>query len=197
MSKTVEFYFDLGSPTAYLASTQLPAIAARHNAVIAWRPILLGGIFKSVGNRSPVEVAPKGRYMLEDLNRFAKRYGVPLRFNPYFPINTLSLMRGAAGFQLYEPSRLPDYAATMYRAIWVDEKNMGDPAVVAQTLSAGGFNAEQVGTWAADPAVKQKLMDETAAAVQRGLFGAPTMFVSDAMFFGQDRLDFVEEALAA
>jgi 2-hydroxychromene-2-carboxylate isomerase len=197
VSKKVEFYFDFGSPTAYLAFTQLPAIAARHGADIAWRPVLLGGIFKSVGNRSPVEVIPKGRYMLEDLGRFAKRYGVPLRFNPYFPINTLPLMRGAAAFQMYEPSRFPEYARAMFHALWVEEKNMGDPAVVAQTMTGNGFSAEQIGTWTNDPAVKQKLIDDTNAAVERGLFGAPTMFVSGAMFFGQDRLDFVEEALAA
>jgi 2-hydroxychromene-2-carboxylate isomerase len=197
MSKMIEFYFDLGSPTAYLAFTQLPAIAARHGAQIEWRPVLLGGIFKAVGNRSPVEVVPKGLYMLEDLGRFAKRYGVELHFNPYFPINTLPLMRGATAMQMHEPSRLRDYAGAMFRALWVEEKNMGDPGVVAQTLSSNGFSAEQIGTWTSDPAVKQKLIDDTNAAVERGLFGVPAMFVSGAMFFGQDRLDFVEEALAA
>ncbi len=197
MSKSVEFYFDLGSPTAYLAFTQLPAIAARHGAKIEWRPILLGGIFKAVGNRSPVEVVPKGRYMLEDIGRFAKRYGVELRFNPHFPINTLPLMRAATAVQMHEPARLPHLLAALYRALWVDGKNMGDPATFAQILTASGFNPEQIGTWTNDPAVKQKLIDDTNAAVERGLFGAPTMFVTGVMFFGQDRLDFVEEALAA
>jgi 2-hydroxychromene-2-carboxylate isomerase len=195
--KTVEFYFDVGSPTSYLAFTQLPAIAARHGAEIAWRPALLGGIFKAVGNRSPIEVAPKGKYMLQDLERFAKRYGVVLRFNPYFPINTLPLMRGVVAIQMHEPSRLKDFVGALFGALWVDGKNMGDPSIVTQTLSASGFSAEQVGTWSSDPVVKQKLIDDTKAAVERGLFGVPTLFVSDAMFFGQDRLDFVEEALAA
>ena len=106
-------------------------------------------------------------------------------------------MRGAAAFQIYEPSRFPDYVEAMFRALWVEEKNMGDPTVIARTLTGNGFSAEQIGTWTSDPAVKQKLIDDTNAAVERGLFGTPTMFVSGAMFFGQDRLDFVEEALAA
>jgi 2-hydroxychromene-2-carboxylate isomerase len=197
MSKTVEFYFDFGSPTAYLAFTQLPAIAARHGARIEWHPVLLGGIFKAVGNRSPVEVIPKGRYMSEDIRRFAKRYGADFRFNPHFPINTLPLMRAATAVQMHEPARIEALANAMFRAIWVEEKNMGDPAVAAQTLASNGFNPEQIGTWTSDPAVKQKLIDDTNAAVERGLFGAPTMFVDGTMFFGQDRLDFVEEALAA
>jgi 2-hydroxychromene-2-carboxylate isomerase len=197
MSKTIEFYFDVGSPTAYLAFTQLPALASRHGAQVEWRPVLLGGIFKAVGNRSPVEVIPKGRYMLEDLRRYAKRYGVSFRFNPHFPINTLQLMRGAAAIQIHEPPRLPDYIGTMFRALWVDEENMGDPAIVAKAQAASGFDAGQIASWCGDPAVKQKLIDDTNAAVGRGLFGVPTIFVSGAMFFGQDRLDFVEEALAA
>lgn len=95
MSKQIEFFFDFGSPTTYLAWTQLPRIAAAHGASIAWRPMLLGGVFKATGNHSPIEVPAKGRYTLHDLARYAKRYGVPLAFNPAFPINTLTLMRGA------------------------------------------------------------------------------------------------------
>ncbi len=97
MSKQIEFFFDFGSPTTYLAWTQLPRIAAAHGASIAWRPMLLGGVFKATGNHSPIEVPAKGRYTLHDLARYAKRYGVPLAFNPAFPINTLTLMRGAQG----------------------------------------------------------------------------------------------------
>ena len=95
MNKKVEFFFDVGSPTAYLAYTQLPSIAIRASAEIVWRPILLGGLFKAVGNQSPAFLAPKSAWMASDLPRFASRYGVPYRKNDYFPINTLSLMRGA------------------------------------------------------------------------------------------------------
>ncbi len=196
MPKTVEFYFDFGSPTAYLAFTQLPAIAARHGALISWHPILLGGIFKAVGNRSPAEVIPKGRYMLQDLARFAKRYGVELKFNPYFPINTLPLMRGTTAIQMYEPVRTLDFAGAIFRALWVEEKNLGDPAIIAQTFAANGFDAQQVADWTGDQAVKEKLTSETNEAVEKGVFGAPSMIVDGVLYFGQDRLDFVAEALA-
>jgi len=194
MSRVIEFYFDFGSPTAYLAATQLPRIAERHGAHLDWRPVLLGGLFRAAENRSPMENALKARYMLQDLPRFAARYGVELRHNPHFPINTLSLMRGAAGIQMYDPGRFLDYVGAIYRAMWVDGLDMGQPATVARVLAASGL--DQVTDWIADPAVKQKLLDDTNLAAARGLFGVPTMFVGDAMFFGQDRLDFVEEEVA-
>jgi 2-hydroxychromene-2-carboxylate isomerase len=197
MGKTVEFYFDFGSAASYLAFTQIPKIAARHGAAIQWRPVLLGGIFKATGNRSPVEVAPKGRYMMEDFGRYAKKYGVIFKLNPHFPINTLPLMRAATAIQMHDPARFQDFCAPIFDAIWVGDKNMSDAAVAAQVMAAAGFNPEQIGTWVSDPAVKQKLTDETNAAVERGLFGAPTLFVDGQMYFGQDRLHFVEEALAA
>ena len=99
MSKSLEFFFDVGSPTTYLAWTQLPKIAAETGATIIWRPMLLGGVFKATGNQSPVNIPAKARYMLQDLARYARRYGVPMTFNPHFPINTLTLMRGAAGYR--------------------------------------------------------------------------------------------------
>ena len=105
MSKTVEFYFDLGSPATYLAYTQLPKICAQTDARLVYIPILLGGVFKATGNASPATVPAKGRYMFQDLDRYAKRYGVPLKFNPHFPINTLMLMRAVTGMQLHHPER--------------------------------------------------------------------------------------------
>ena len=196
MSKTVDFYFDFGSPAAYLAWTQLPKIAADCQARIGWKPVLLGGIFQATGNRAPISVPLKGSYLFVDLARFAQRYGVPLRMNPSFPINTLSLMRIAAGLQLRQDSRLEDYCAAMFRAIWVDAQNMGDPGVVAHVLSQAGFDAQALLALGSEPAVKDELKTATDAAVQRGVFGAPTFFVDDKMFWGQDRLDFVREALA-
>jgi 2-hydroxychromene-2-carboxylate isomerase len=194
-SKQLEFYFDVGSPAAYLAWTQLPRLAEETGAEIAYRPFLLGGVFQAIGNRSPMEVAPKGRYMLDDLERFARRYGVPFRHNPHFPINTLLLMRGATGVQLRQPERLRAYGDAVYRAIWVDERNLGDPGTAGAVLQDAGFNARELLALAADPEVKDKLKADTQQAVARGVFGAPTFFVGDAMFWGQDRLDFVKEAL--
>jgi 2-hydroxychromene-2-carboxylate isomerase len=195
--KTVEFFFDFGSPASYLAWTQLPAICSAAGATLAYRPMLLGGVFQATGNASPVTVPAKGKYMLTDLARFARRYGVPMRFNPHFPINTLALMRGAVGLQLRDPGRFDGYVTAMFRAMWVEGRNMGDPAVVAEVLAQAGLDPQSILALTGDPAVKDALKAATEEAVGRGAFGAPTMFVGGQMFFGQDRLDFVREALAA
>ena len=195
MTKAVEFYFDVGSPASYLAWTQLPAIAQQARSEIEYRPFLLGGVFQATGNRSPMEVPAKGQYMQDDLQRYAQRYGVPFRHNPYFPINTLMLMRGALGLQLREPDRMVPYVDAVFRAIWVDAKNMNDPAIVAGVLQQAGFAPEKLLALTADPAVKDQLKVVTQEAVARGVFGAPTFFVGDQMFWGQDRLEFVKEAL--
>ncbi|MCE3272829.1 MAG: 2-hydroxychromene-2-carboxylate isomerase-like protein [Ramlibacter sp.] len=195
MTKAVEFYFDVGSPAAYLAWTQLPKLAQEMHAEIEYRPFLLGGVFQATGNRSPMEVPAKGQYMQDDLARYARRYGVEFRHNPYFPINTLTLMRGAIGLQMREPARMQAYVDAVYRAIWVDAKNMNDPATVAEVLKQAGFDAEKLMALASDPAVKDQLKVQTQDAVSRGVFGAPTFFVNNQMFWGQDRLDFIKEAL--
>ncbi|MDM0038481.1 2-hydroxychromene-2-carboxylate isomerase [Variovorax sp. J22G21] len=197
MTHSIDFYFDFGSPAAYLAATQLPHIAADAGATLVWKPMLLGGVFQATGNRSPAEIKLKGRYMNKDLARFAKRYGVPFAHNPHFPINTLLLMRGAAGLQMAQPERFMDYVKAIYAAMWVDGRNMNDPATVGAALQAAGFDAAAVLALANAQATKDRLKATTQEAVERGVFGAPTMFVGDEMFWGQDRLDFVREALAA
>jgi len=195
MTKTIEFYFDFGSPAAYLAATQLPHIAADTGASLVYKPMLLGGVFQATGNHSPAEIKPKGPYMMTDLKRFASRYGVPFVHNPNFPINTLLLMRGAAGMQMHQPDRLADYMAAMWQAMWVDGKNMNDPVTVGGVLQAAGFDPGSVVALTGRQDVKDQLKAVTQEAVARGVFGAPTMFVGDHMFWGQDRLDFVREAL--
>jgi 2-hydroxychromene-2-carboxylate isomerase len=196
-TRTVEYFFDVGSPTSYLAWTQLPKIAAETGAAIAWRPMLLGGVFKATGNASPVTIPAKGRWMNEDLQRWARRYGVTLRFNPHFPINTLTLMRGATAMQMRHPDRFLHYLDVIERAMWEAPKNLGDVDVLAATLHEAGFDPAEFAALVGDPDVKAKLIATTEEAVARGVFGAPTFFVGDAMFFGQDRLEFVREALLA
>jgi len=196
MSKSVEFYFDLGSPTTYLAYTQLPTLCAQTNSQLVYRPILLGGVFKATGNASPVTIPAKGPYLFKDLNRFAKRYGVAFKLNPYFPINTLLLMRAVTGMQLRHPERFEAFIDCLFRALWVDGRNLNDPATVAAVLDEGGFDPEYVLAMTTDEQVKQALKTATEGAIERGVFGAPSMFVGDELFFGQDRLDFVREALA-
>ncbi|WP_343578096.1 2-hydroxychromene-2-carboxylate isomerase [Pseudomonas sp.] len=196
MSKSVEFYFDFGSPTSYLAYTQLPKICAETGAELVYRPVLLGGVFQATGNASPIAIPAKGRYTLIDMLRFARRYGVPLEMNPHFPINTLTLMRAATGIQMRQPERFEALLACVFKGMWVDALNLGDPAVLGPLLAEAGFDPQALLALTAEQEVKDALKANTEAAIKRGMFGAPTMFVSDEMFFGQDRLDFVREALA-
>lgn len=193
MSKTVEFYFDFGSPAAYLAWRRIGAVAERTGATVKPIPILLGGVFKATGNSAPISVPAKGAYLFTDLARYAKKFGVPLNFNPFFPINTVSLMRGAAG--LAGSDDFCRYCDAVYDAIWRDGRNMGDADVVREVLTTAGIDPAHYESLIADPAVKDKLKTDTETVVARGGFGAPTFFVDGEMFFGQDRLDFVEEAL--
>ena len=195
MSKTVEFFFDVGSPTTYLAWTQLPALCAQAGAALVYRPMLLGAVFQATGNASPVTVPAKGRFMHADMARYARRYGVPFQMNTHFPINTLTLMRAATGVQLRMPARLDDFLHGVFKAIWTDGANLNDPAVAAQALRDAGFDPAEVIAMTNDAEVKAALRAATEEAVARGVFGAPTMFVGDTMFFGQDRLEFVREAL--
>jgi 2-hydroxychromene-2-carboxylate isomerase len=193
MSK-VEFFFDFGSPTTYLAYKQLPKIAARTGAKIVYRPMLLGGVFKATGNSTPAALPAKARFMHDDIKRFAVRYGVPFVQNPHFPINTLSLMRGAVAAKRL--GCFTSYCDAVFDATWAERKAMGDPAVVAEVLTKAGIDARALFALTEDQGVKDELRATTEEAVARGAFGAPTCFVDGVMFFGQDRLDFIEQALA-
>lgn len=193
MTKAVEFLFDFGSPTSYLAYKQLPKIVARHGARIVWTPILLGAVFKATGNSSPVMVPLKARYMNADLARFAKRYGVVLNFNTHFPVNTLPLMRGAIAYQT--TNQFDIYVNAMFDAMWAHPRNLNDQAEIARVLNDIGIEPDDFLARIDRPDVKEKLKANTEGAVARGVFGAPTFFVDGDMFFGQDRLDFVEEKL--
>jgi 2-hydroxychromene-2-carboxylate isomerase len=207
MSKTVEFYFDFGSPAAYLAWTQLPQIAERTGAAIVWRPMLLGGVFQATDNRSPVSVPAKGRYMWDDLQRFAKHYGVTYRYAINFPVNTITLMRGATALQMaVEAAAQADraeaqasferYVAAIYQAMWLEPQDMTDLGNVGRVIAEAGLDAAALAARTQAPEVKERLKADTAAAVARGIFGAPSFFVNDTLYWGQDRLDWVERHLA-
>lgn len=193
--KTFEFWFDFGSPAAYLAFTQLPKIETETSSKTVYRPMLLGGVFQATGNQSPANIPAKGSYIFEDFNRFAKRYGVPFKSNPHFPINTLLLMRGAIGVQRQYPEQFLAYCRAVFQAIWVDALNMNDPATFSAVLRRAGFDPQQLMALANDQVTKDALKATTTEAVSRGVFGAPTFFADDQMFWGQDRLDFLKEAL--
>jgi 2-hydroxychromene-2-carboxylate isomerase len=189
MAKRVEFFFDYGSPFSYLADTQLPAIARRTGAEMVYRPILLGAVLKATGNASPITIPAKGKYMGLELERWAKRYGVPMKMNPHFPINTLRLMRGAIAAQ--SAGCFAAYHAAMYPAFWVEGQNLRDDEVLCALLDRVHLDRAALDT----DESKNILRANTDEAVARGAFGAPTFFIDGAMFWGNDRLDWVEQAL--
>jgi len=191
----IEFWFDVGSPYAYLAWRALPRLAAERGARIDWRPMLLGGVFKATGNHSPAEIPAKSQWTRIDMQRWAQRIGTTIRMNPHFPVNTLALMRGAVAMQMLGEEPFLRYLDAVFRGMWVDARNMGDPDEVAAVLREAGFDPAQVMALAGEPAAKERLKAATEEAVARGVFGAPTFFVGDQMFWGQDRLDFVTQAL--
>ena len=192
--KEIEFLFDYGSPFSYLADTQLPALTARTGAKIVYTPVLLGGVLKATGNASPITVPAKGKYMNLELKRWALRYGIAEVVNKFFPINTMKLMRGAvAGQQLGVFDR---YHATIFPAFWGKGLNLGDDGVFTGVLEAAGLPAAEIIRAIETDQVKNLLRRNTDDAVARGMFGAPAFFVGDEMYWGNDRLDWVEEAVA-
>ena len=201
MSPTApQFMFDFGSPNAFLSHEAIPAIEKRTGVKFEYVPVLLGGIFKATNNRSPAEtlagVKNKREFHAVETERFIRRFDVkPYNWNPFFPVNTLQLMRMAVGLQQRQPAQFLPFVEGIFKAMWVDGANLGDHAVVAETLTALGLDAAAVMALTQDEEIKALLKRETELAVQRGLFGMPTMFVGGEMFWGQDRLDFVREAL--
>jgi 2-hydroxychromene-2-carboxylate isomerase len=193
MAKTLEFYFDYGSPYSYLADTQVEAIARRTGATLVRKPMLLGGVFKSTGNHSPADLPQRSTWSAFDMPLWARHYGVPFQRNPFFPINTLALMRGAAAAEL--DGSFARYHPAIFKAMWVDGRNLNDLKEVAAVLSAAGFDPQKFGNRIQEQDVKDRLKATTDEAVGRGVFGAPTSFVDGQMFFGNDRLPFVELAL--
>jgi 2-hydroxychromene-2-carboxylate isomerase len=190
----VEFFFDYGSPFSYLANTQLPRIAARTGASIVYRPMLLGAVLKATGNSSPMAVPAKGRYMGRDLERWAKRYGVDFQRNPFpFLGNTLRLMRGAVASQ--KLGAFDRYHPAVFSAAWGNPTDLGDDEVFRAVLLRAGIDAAELLPSIDHQSTKDELRRVTELAVERGVFGAPAFFVGDDLFWGNDRLDFVERAL--
>lgn len=196
----VEFHFDFGSPNAYLSHVIIPRIEQRTGAKFVYVPILLGGVFKLTNNRSPVEsyaaIRNKLPYERLETERFIKKHGIEnYQFNPFFPVNTLALMRGAIAAQRL--GVFERYVDEMFRHMWAQPKDMDDPAVIGAALQESGFDAPKLLALAQDQTVKDELAANTSRSVERGTFGAPTFFVDDEIYFGKDRLRDVEEALTA
>lgn len=198
MSKTIDFIFDFASPNAYMTHKALASVAQRTGASVNYIPCLLGGIFKATGNQAPfvtyADVKGKQEYNRLESQRFIEKHKLTdFKMNPHFPMNTVTIMRGlivAEGAGQKEA-----YIEAVIKAMWEDGENMGDAEVVADVLTRAGFDGKAIVEQTQDPAIKGKLIDNTAAAVERGVFGIPTFFVGDEMFFGKERLGQVEEEL--
>ena len=195
-----QFMFDFGSPNAFLSHKAIPAIEKRIGMKFEYVPILLGGIFKATNNRSPAEtlagIKNKREFQAIETNRFLKRFHVnPYTWNPFFPVNTLHLMRAAVAAQF--EGVFEKYVEAAFHYMWVEPKKMDDPEVALRALTASGLDAAKLFARAQQGDVKAKLIENTQSAVERGAFGSPTFFVGKEMFFGKEQLREVEELVSA
>ncbi|MDP1882107.1 MAG: 2-hydroxychromene-2-carboxylate isomerase [Bradyrhizobium sp.] len=198
-STAPQFLFDFGSPNAFLSHEAIPAIEQRTGVKFEYVPVLLGGIFKATNNRSPAEtlagVKNKPEFQKLETERFVRRFQVkPYVWNPFFPVNTLNLMRGAVAAQfegVFEP-----YVDAAFHHMWVEPKKMDDPDVAMKALASSGLDAAKLFARAQQADVKARLIENTQAAVERGAFGSPTFFVGTEMFFGKEQLRDVEELVS-
>ena len=200
MSTTApQFMFDFGSPNAFLSHEAIPAIEQRTGVKFEYVPVLLGGIFKATSNKSPAEtlagVKNKPEFNALETERFVKRFGVrPYAPNPFFPVNTLNLMRAAVAAQL--EGVFEKYVEAAFHHMWVEPKKMDDPEVAARALTASGLDGAKLLARGQEPEVKARLIANTQSAVERGVFGSPTFFVGKEMFFGKEQLREVEELIS-
>jgi 2-hydroxychromene-2-carboxylate isomerase len=196
----VEFLFDFGSPNAYLSHLVIPEIEKRTGAKFVYLPVLLGGVFKLTNNRSPAEtnagIKNKPEYQRLETERFVRQHGITrYKHNPFFPVNTLMIMRGAVAAQ--QLGIFERYVDEVYRHMWAEPKKLDDPAVLRAALLESDLPADRLFELVQTAPVKEALMAETQRAVDRGTFGSPTFFVDDDIYFGKDRLRDVEEAIVA
>ena len=191
--KELDFFYELTSPYSYLAATQMPALIARTGAKVRFRPMLLGAVFQQTGNVMPGANPVKARYMIKDLARWAAAYGVPLRFPSRFPLSTVKALRLCV--QAEETALQQELALRLFHAAWADDADINDDAVLRPLLTEIGLPADELLEGCQAPAVKDALRATTDEAVRRGVFGAPSFFVGDELFFGNDRLPFVMDAL--
>jgi 2-hydroxychromene-2-carboxylate isomerase len=199
LSTNPQFMFDVGSPNAYLSHEAIPAIEKRTGAKFEYVPILLGGIFKSTNNKSPAEtlagIKNKREFHTLETKRFVTRFKVqPYVWNPFFPVNTLNLMRAAIAAQF--EGVFENYVEAAFHHMWREPKKMDDPEVAAKALTSSGLDGAKLLTRAQEPDVKAKLLENTQSAVERGAFGSPTFFVGKEMFFGKEQLREVEEMVS-
>jgi len=191
--RSIEFFWDAASPYTYLAATQIEALAARAGAGLVWRPFLLGKVFEATGNRMPAAVPAKARHLFSDVQRWSQHYGVPVAFPKVFPVNSVLALR--AGLAAAAQGQGAAFALGVMRAYWVDGADIGQPQAVSAVATALGLDGAALLSQAQEQPVKDQLRANTEEAVKRGAFGAPTFFVGEQMFWGNDRLVLLEEFL--
>jgi 2-hydroxychromene-2-carboxylate isomerase len=199
VSPAPQFMFDFGSPNAFLSHEAIPAIEKRSGVKFEYVPILLGGIFKATNNKSPAEtlagVKNKREFHALETERFVKRFAVkPYSWNPFFPVNTLNLMRAAIAAQA--EGVFEKYVDAAFHHMWSEPKKMDDPDVAIKAFTASGLDAAKLFARAQESEIKAKLIENTQSAVERGAFGSPTFFVGKEMFFGKEQLREVEELVS-
>lgn len=195
---TIELFFDVGSPYSYLASTQVARIREQTGAPLRMRPFLLGAVMKETGNDMPARVAPKARYMLEDLRRWADRYGVPFRMSSRFPQNTLAAQRAlVAAAQLFGEEAMERLAHGLFSAAWAEDRDVSSGDELAFRANEAGLDARALAEAIGTQPIKDALRDATSEAVRRGAFGAPTFFFGELVFFGNDRIDLLIDLVRA
>lgn len=192
--KTLDFYYDFSSPWTYLAHTQMKSLAARTGAKVVYHPLYLGGLFKTTGHTPTFNNPLKWKYSLADMQDWASHYGVILKMPSRFPINTIRPLRAAAAITRSGKDPEPFIDAVM-QAYWVDDSDIADPALLKALLDTAGFDGTSILAATETEEVKNAVKASTDGAHARGVFGAPAFFVGDKMFWGNDRLPFVEKAL--
>jgi len=194
MTAKIEFFYDYVSVYSYLANSQLDELVSKTGAEIVYRPMFLGGVMEATGNRPPATIKPKGEYLLTDISRWVARYSVPFKMNPEFPQNTINALRIA--LVALKQGEFPDIHQGLFDAMWVKEENLSDKEVLAGVIASAGCDTEKYIADIARQEIKDELKANTAEAIRRGAFGAPTFYIGEQMFFGNDRFDFIEEAIA-
>ena len=193
MKKKVEFFYDYGSQTSYLAWTQLVKLSDQYKFDLVFHPILLGGIFKSTGNTAPITIEAKGNWLFDDIDRYAKLYGVSFVKNSFFPFNTIKVMRGAQW--ALKNGEITDYNKLLFNATWKEGQDISDSSVIEKVFKTSKFNYNDFDSAVQTDKIKKDLMDANNEGLVRGIFGVPTIFFDGAMHFGQDRLDWLKRSL--
>jgi 2-hydroxychromene-2-carboxylate isomerase len=190
--REIEFFFDIGSSYSYLAATQMDGVAERTKVPVRWRPFLLGGVFKATGNNLPISLPAKAKWMLHDMTLWSHHYGIPFRVPSKFPLITLRTQRALAAAERLAPAGVPAFARALFNAYWAEDQDVTTDPVISAAARSANLDADAIIAAIGAPETKNLLRATTDEAVKRGAFGAPAMFVGDALFWGNDRIPLLE-----